>query len=54
MLVGLLRHDRALVLAGLAAVIVLSWVWLLMGAGHKMDEMDMGGDRTRPNAVRLR
>ena len=45
MLVDLLRHDRALVLAGLAAVIFLSWVWLLMGAGLKMDEMDMGGGR---------
>jgi hypothetical protein len=37
---SLLRHDRALVLAGLIAVIVLSWVWLLTGAGPKMD---MGG-----------
>jgi predicted metal-binding membrane protein len=37
---ALLRHDRALVLAGLVAVIVLSWVWLLTGAGL---EMDMGG-----------
>jgi predicted metal-binding membrane protein len=43
MLVGLMRHDRALVFGGLAAVIVLSWVWLMMGAGLKMDEMDMGG-----------
>ena len=43
MLSALLRHDRTLVLAGLVAVIVLSWVWLLTGAGLKMDEMDMGG-----------
>ena len=43
MLSALLRHDRTLVLAGLVAVIVLSWVWLLAGAGLKMDEMDMGG-----------
>jgi predicted metal-binding membrane protein len=43
MLVDLMRHDRALVFAGLAAVIALSWVWLMMGAGLKMDEMDMGG-----------
>jgi predicted metal-binding membrane protein len=42
-LVAILRHDRTLVLAGLVAVIVLSWVWLLMGAGLKMDEMEMGG-----------
>jgi len=40
---ALLRHDRTLVLAGLVAVIVLSWVWLMTGAGLKMDEMDMGG-----------
>ena len=43
MLGALLRHDRTLVLAGLVAVVVLSWVWLLTGAGLKMDEMDMGG-----------
>jgi predicted metal-binding membrane protein len=41
----LLRHDRTLVLAGLVAVIVLSWVWLMTGAGLKMDDMDMGGGR---------
>jgi predicted metal-binding membrane protein len=40
---AVLRHDRTLVLAGLVAVIVLSWVWLLTGAGLHMDEMDMGG-----------
>jgi hypothetical protein len=43
MLIGLLRNDRTLVLGGLVFVIVLSWVWLLTGAGLKMDEMDMGG-----------
>jgi predicted metal-binding membrane protein len=41
-LIALLRHDRTLVLAGLAGVIALAWVWLLMGAGLHMDEMDMG------------
>jgi predicted metal-binding membrane protein len=40
---ALLRNDRTLVLGGLVFVIVLSWVWLLTGAGLKMDEMDMGG-----------
>ena len=40
---ALLRHDRMLVLAGLAGVIALSWIWLLTGAGLHMDEMDMGG-----------
>jgi predicted metal-binding membrane protein len=43
MLMGVFRHDRTLVVAGLATVIALSWVWLLMGAGLHMDEMDMGG-----------
>ncbi len=43
MLSALLRRDRVLVLAGLALVIALSWIWLLMGAGIPMDEMDMGG-----------
>jgi predicted metal-binding membrane protein len=43
MLGALLRYDRALVIAGLAAVIALSWFWLLTGAGLHMDEMDMGG-----------
>jgi predicted metal-binding membrane protein len=42
-LVALLRNDRTLVLAGLAGVIVLAWIWLLAGAGLPMDEMDMGG-----------
>jgi predicted metal-binding membrane protein len=42
-LIALLRHDRTLVLAGLAGVIALAWVWLLAGAGLHMDEMDMGG-----------
>ena len=45
MLGAFLRHDRTLVLAGLVSVIMLSWVWLLTGAGLKMDEMDMGGGR---------
>jgi predicted metal-binding membrane protein len=42
-LIALLRHDRTLVLAGLAIVVALAWVWLFMGAGLHMDEMDMGG-----------
>jgi predicted metal-binding membrane protein len=43
MLNALLRHDRTMVLAGLVAVIVLAWVYLLLGAGIQMDLMDMGG-----------
>jgi predicted metal-binding membrane protein len=42
-LASLLRHERTLVLAGLAGVIALAWVWLLAGAGLHMDKMDMGG-----------
>lgn len=39
----MLRHDRALVIAALAAVILVAWGWLLLGAGIEMDQMDMGG-----------
>lgn len=38
-----LRHDRALVVAALGVVIVLAWVWLLLGAG-----MEMGQPTTPP------
>ncbi|ARQ03188.1 DUF2182 domain-containing protein [Pseudorhodoplanes sinuspersici] len=37
---GLLRRDRMLVAAALFAVIVLSWIYLLTGAGMSMHEMD--------------
>lgn len=43
MLRALLQHDRILVLAGLLAVILLAWGWLLLGAGIEMEQMDMGG-----------
>jgi predicted metal-binding membrane protein len=43
MLHALLRHDRMLVLAGLFAVILLAWGYLLLGAGIEMEQMDMGG-----------
>ena len=36
----LLRRDRLLVVAGLSAVVVLSWAYLLAGAGMDMHEMD--------------
>jgi len=32
-----LRHDRAIVVGGLASVIVLSWIYILAGAGMNMD-----------------
>jgi predicted metal-binding membrane protein len=38
-----LRHDRIVVLSSLACVIAIAWVYLLLGAGIEMDEMDMGG-----------
>ena len=40
---NLLRHDRILVLAALIAIVGLAWLYLLLGAGIEMDEMDMGG-----------
>ena len=43
LLLRILRHDRALAVAALLTVIALSWVWLLVGAGLGMEEMDMGG-----------
>jgi predicted metal-binding membrane protein len=43
MLRALLQHDRALVLTGLFAVILLAWTYLLLGASIEMEEMDMGG-----------
>jgi predicted metal-binding membrane protein len=41
---GLLRRDRAVVITALCAVIILSWLYLLAGAGmesHEMDRMTM-------------
>ena len=38
-----LRHDRIVVVSSLAGVITIAWVYLLLGAGIEMDEMDMGG-----------
>src|SRR6266699_4110500 len=45
MLLGLLRHDRAVVLGSLSFVILLAWGYLLTGAGVGMEMMDMGGGR---------
>jgi predicted metal-binding membrane protein len=36
----ILRHDRALVVAALAAVTALGWAYLFAGAGMTMHEMD--------------
>jgi predicted metal-binding membrane protein len=41
---GLLRRDRAVVITALCAVVILSWLYLLVGAGmdsHEMDGMTM-------------
>lgn len=43
LLSGLLRHDRAVVLAALVLVIAATWAYLLAGAAIEMDIMDMGG-----------
>jgi predicted metal-binding membrane protein len=39
------RRNRMAVMAGLAAIVAASWVYLLLGAGIEMDKMDMGGGR---------
>ena len=40
MIERILRHDRALVVAALAAVTALGWAYLFAGAGMTMHEMD--------------
>ena len=40
---ALLRHDRAVVLGSSLIVAAGAWVYLLLGAGIKMEMMDMGG-----------
>jgi predicted metal-binding membrane protein len=42
-LYSLLRHDRPVVLTGLGVVVMIAWLYLLLGAGGAMDTMDMGG-----------
>jgi predicted metal-binding membrane protein len=37
---GLLRRDRAVVIAALCAAVILSWLYLLAGAGMESHEMD--------------
>jgi predicted metal-binding membrane protein len=46
MLYTALRHDRAVVLISLAAVIAIAWFYLLLGARFEMTTMDMGGGQT--------
>lgn len=41
MLKALLRHDRLMLLAGLAAVLAMAWGWLLAGAGMPMSAVEM-------------
>src|SRR5260370_16552878 len=36
------QSDRTAVLLGLIAVTAAAWIYLLLGAGIAMDEMDMG------------
>ena len=38
---AVLRHDRQVVAATLIAVIVMAWLWILLGAGTGMSAMDM-------------
>ncbi len=44
-LLSALRHDRATVLGSLALVVLLAWLYLLLGAGTGPEMMDMGGGR---------
>jgi predicted metal-binding membrane protein len=41
LLEAVLRHDRAALLIGLAAILALAWGWLLAGAGMEMSAIDM-------------
>jgi predicted metal-binding membrane protein len=62
---SLLRRDRWVVVAGLAAITLLSWLYIMAGAGtgmsplhmtslslfpHRMAEMEMGGMPMHPGA----
>lgn len=38
---ALLRHDRTVVIAGLVGVILLSWIYILLGAGMGMTAFEM-------------
>ena len=40
---ALLRRDRAVVIGALLAVIVLSWTWIVLGAGMDMSAIAMTG-----------
>lgn len=42
-LTNLLKHDRIILLAALFAIVALAWLYLLLGAGIDMEQMDMGG-----------
>ena len=37
----ILRHERLLLMAGVATVCGLAWLWLLAGAGAGMSAIDM-------------
>jgi predicted metal-binding membrane protein len=38
---ALLRHDRLVLVAALAAIVALAWCWLLAGAGMEMGAIEM-------------
>jgi predicted metal-binding membrane protein len=48
MLTAVLRHDRYVVMAGLATIVALAWAWLSLGAGIGMEIMDMGSGQVIP------
>jgi predicted metal-binding membrane protein len=40
---AVLRRDRVVVIAGLVAVVAISWIWILLGAGMGMNAGAMSG-----------
>lgn len=54
MLSGLLRRDRAVVLGGLAAVVVAAWAYLLLGAGVEMSGAAASGGAPMANMMAMR
>ncbi len=38
---AMVRRDRLIVMAGLAAVVVIAWIYILAGAGMEMSALDM-------------
>jgi predicted metal-binding membrane protein len=46
-----IKRDRFIVVAGLAAVSIASWLYILAGAGMDMGDMTLGSGSTATGAV---